>query len=98
MIDIWDAGEKTIRAVEGNVVYVPRNLQHHIEDVKASTLFLLCFSDALGLGFPEWGHIQDRLGKKLRLWRPCLWNLPYYRYGVACLRNRREMNWEAGPC
>ena len=69
VIDIWEAGASHIRAKEGDAVYIPRNLQHQMVDVKASTLFLLCFTDALGVGFLEWTKIREQLGTEVRVWQ-----------------------------
>ena len=69
VIDIREAEASHIRANEGDAVYIPRNLQHHMVDVKASTLFLICFTDALGVGFPEWTRIREELGTRVRVWQ-----------------------------
>lgn len=63
------SGDRTARAAEGSAVYVPRGLEHQINDIAASTLFLLCFSDDLGSGIREWSFIRDQLGRNVRVWR-----------------------------
>ena len=67
-IEIASSSANRLRATEGSAVFVPRGLEHKIEDIEASTLFLLCFSDALGQGFDEWKSIRVELGDAVRMW------------------------------
>ena len=64
----FQADQNHVNVSEGRVVFVPQGLRHHIVDVEGSTLFLLCFTDALGQGFDDWEEIRQSLGIETRVW------------------------------
>ena len=66
-VDVRSDGQTT-RSSEGGLVFVPRDVQHQIEDVAASTLFLLCFSDQMGAGLADWSAIREQMGDEIRAW------------------------------
>ena len=64
---------ESVRAGEGDVVWVPKDLRHGITDVRASTLFLLCTSPLLGTITDDWFAVRADLVTDVRVWS----NIPF---------------------